>query len=342
MGRGGASVLWIPPDQPQAYFPHSVTKAVGSCQYEKRLRNLSFKLTKVLRHELASFKHKLGIYVAADEILRRADFQGYTTDDVHQVACTSQCQGKPRYLAYCDYSEAQPRLFVAANQETEHLERASNSAVVVPKRIVSRQQQPFDYLCIVDFECTCDEGVQPSPQEIIEFPVLLFNCESGELQEEFHTFVRPDYHPRLSPFCKQLTGITQAKVSSAPSLSDALTRFDTWLRQRVPAFASVAFVTDGRTDVFEFLKPECELLQIPLEIMYPYWEFVVNLRETFSSTYGCRPSTISGMLDALGMEFQGRKHSGLADARNMMSIVKQLLQDGAVFQRNCFQRTEYC
>ena len=123
MGRGGASTLWIPPQQANVYTPEQPFSPVaskwqmeapssGSNQYEKRLRNLSFKMTKVLRHELVSFKQKLvrainpssgipvsssydkpnlvdfflqGTYVAADEIVRRADFQGYTLDDVHQV-----------------------------------------------------------------------------------------------------------------------------------------------------------------------------------------------------------------------------------------------------------------
>lgn len=352
MGRGGASTLWIPPQQANVYTPEQPFSPVaskwqmeapssGSNQYEKRLRNLSFKMTKVLRHELVSFKQKLGIYVAADEIVRRADFQGYTLDDVHQVACTSQCNGVPRYLMYYDYSEMHPRVFVAANQDMVHVEKSEKlvPAANVPKPQLPRQPQPFDYLCIVDFECTCDEGVQPSPQEIIEFPVLLLNCATGRVEGEFHSFVRPTIFPRLSPFCTQLTGIQQGTVDQAPSLASTLMRFDSWLRQRVKQHKSVAFVTDGRCDVFDFLEPECEQLAIPLQQMYPYWDCVVNVRETFSSTYQCRPSTISGMLEALDMTFQGRKHSGLDDARNITQIVKHLLQHGAVFQRNCFQHS---
>jgi 3'-5' exoribonuclease 1 len=303
--------------------------------YEKRLRNLSFKMTKVLRHELSAFKHKMGTYVAADEMVRRPEFQGYTTDDIHQVACTSQCNGVPRYLVYCDFSEMQPRAFVAINQDVTLV--VWSPTVNVEKWRRRQQPQLFDYLCIVDFECTCDEGVQPSPQEIIEFPVLLLDCQTGRVEAEFHSFVRPTIYPKLSTFCTQLTGIQQATVDQAPSLASTLMQFDTWLQQRVEPSKSIAFVTDGRCDVFDFLYPECEQLAIPVQVMYPYWDCVVNIRETFSSHYQCRPSTISGMLEALGMTFQGRKHSGLDDARNITQIAKELLQHGAVFQRNCFE-----
>ena len=67
---------------------------------------------------------------------------------------------------YYDYSEMHPRVFVAANQDMVHVEKSEKlvPAANVPKPQLPRQPQPFDYLCIVDFECTCDEGVQPSPQ----------------------------------------------------------------------------------------------------------------------------------------------------------------------------------
>ena len=35
------------------------------------------------------------------------------------------------------------------------------------------------------------------------------------------------------------------------------------------------------------------------------------------------------MIQLIGQEFQGRAHSGIADARNITSIVQRLLRDGA-------------
>lgn len=41
------------------------------------------------------------------------------------------------------------------------------------------------------------------------------------------------------------------------------------------------------------------------------------------------------MLSHLKMEFKGREHSGLDDARNLAVIGKRMHDDGCVFKTNC-------
>ena len=48
---------------------------------------------------------------------------------------------------------------------------------------------------------------------------------------EFQTFVRPRRYPRLSTFCRELTGITQENVDTAPAFPDALRLFLDWLQE---------------------------------------------------------------------------------------------------------------
>jgi len=43
----------------------------------------------------------------------------------------------------------------------------------------------------------------------VEFPAVLLNMRSGEIEAEFHQYVQPQENPILSDFCKQLTGISQ-------------------------------------------------------------------------------------------------------------------------------------
>ena len=43
----------------------------------------------------------------------------------------------------------------------------------------------------------------------VEFPAVLLNTSTGELESEFHMFVQPSEHRKLSEFCTELTGITQ-------------------------------------------------------------------------------------------------------------------------------------
>lgn len=46
----------------------------------------------------------------------------------------------------------------------------------------------------------------------VEFPAVLLNTSTGEIESEFHTYVQPQEHPVLSEFCTELTGITQVSV----------------------------------------------------------------------------------------------------------------------------------
>ncbi|MQM14527.1 hypothetical protein Taro_047460 [Colocasia esculenta] len=72
--------------------------------------------------------------------------------------------------------------------------------------------QEFQYFVVVDFEATCDKEKNPHPQEIIEFPSVLVNSITGQLEASFQTYVRPAYHQHLTDFCKELTGIQQIQV----------------------------------------------------------------------------------------------------------------------------------
>lgn len=72
--------------------------------------------------------------------------------------------------------------------------------------------QEFEYFVVIDFEATCDKETIPCPQEIIEFPSVLVNSRTGRINGCFQCYVRPTYHPLLTGFCKQLTGINQYQV----------------------------------------------------------------------------------------------------------------------------------
>ncbi len=52
----------------------------------------------------------------------------------------------------------------------------------------------------------------------------------GTVAACFRTYVRPETFPRLTLFCKELTGITQECVDAAPTLGQALPVADAWLR----------------------------------------------------------------------------------------------------------------
>lgn len=72
--------------------------------------------------------------------------------------------------------------------------------------------QDFQYFVVIDFEATCDKDRNLHPQEIIEFPSVIVNSSTGQLEAYFQTYVRPMCNRFLSDFCKDLTGIQQIQV----------------------------------------------------------------------------------------------------------------------------------
>ena len=90
----------------------------------------------------------------------------------------------------------------------------------------------FDYLIVIDYECTCTEGANdPVDHEIVEFPAVLIDAQRMCAIDEFRTFVRPVRHDKISAFCTELTGIRQQDVDTAPTFLGALDLFYEWLKK---------------------------------------------------------------------------------------------------------------
>lgn len=96
----------------------------------------------------------------------------------------------------------------------------------VVKAVVSGERR----IVVVDVEATCwKKGVFSRKKETIEIGAVRLRLNRAESQwPEFQTFVRPARLPRLSSFCRELTGITQEEVDSAPSFPEALQQFLEW------------------------------------------------------------------------------------------------------------------
>jgi inhibitor of KinA sporulation pathway (predicted exonuclease) len=98
------------------------------------------------------------------------------------------------------------------------------------------------YILVVDLEATCcdDRSISRRQMEIIEIGAVLLDLRDRRVISEFQRFVRPVRHPQLTPYCQQLTTITQAAVDTAPTFPLVLQEMLTWLAvQPKPArFAS--------------------------------------------------------------------------------------------------------
>lgn len=196
-------------------------------------------------------------------------------------------------------------------------------------------QSPFEFVVVLDFEATCQPGGAPDPQEVIEFPSVLVSLAERRVVDSFETFVRPVHHPRLTPFCTELTSIVQADVDGAPTFPEALASHQAWLAGHglLPDTGRFAVMTCGDWDLATLFPMQCKAAGIDVGRLPRIYRRWINVKHVFTST-GRRAKTLGmvSMLDALGLELEGRHHRGIDDCRNIARIILALAALGGRFE----------
>ncbi|XP_052366513.1 ERI1 exoribonuclease 2-like [Oncorhynchus keta] len=211
--------------------------------------------------------------------------------------------------------------------------KRSQSSTGQKKPLTSNQI--FPYLIVIDFESTCWRERNSYGQEIIEFPAVLLNTSTGQVESEFHTYVQPQEHPVLSDFCTELTGITQQQVEAGVPLlicySFCLQQQGTpGTRAPVAEQRPCAFVTWSDWDLGVCLLYECNTeAGLHKPAVLNSW---IDLRATYRLFYNRKPKGLNGALQDLGIQFSGREHSGLDDARNTAHLAWKMMRDGSVMK----------
>ena len=180
---------------------------------------------------------------------------------------------------------------------------------------------PAEYYVIVDFEATCDKNnrMPMKNREIIEFAAVLMNKNTNFIESEFTMFVKPMVSPRLTDYCKELTTITQADVNNAFSFGTVLAQFKRWLDKHK---GKKTFCSWGSYDKTQLLL-DCERHGV----YYPFSKEHVDIRKLFSSIKGYkRKYSLASALKRLKLEFQGTKHRGIDDAKNIAAVYQRLLE----------------
>jgi len=170
-----------------------------------------------------------------------------------------------------------------------------------------------DYL-VIDLEATCDDaGAVPKREmEIIEIGAVLVDPVSFAAKAEFQSFIRPVRHPVLTPFCRQLTSITQAQVDAAPSFPEAITALREFMAGEQPLFGSW-----GNYDRNQF-QLDAGFHRVTL----PFGPDHLNIKQAFSDALGTRERFgMAGALRRLGLTLDGTHHRGIDDARNIARIL---------------------
>lgn len=197
-------------------------------------------------------------------------------------------------------------------------------------------QQMYDHFLVIDFEATCErkDSIIKYDQEIIEFPAFKVNSSTFEIENAFHSFVRPTLNPTLSDFSTQLTGITQTEIDNQPTIKEVLDLFHSWMENHILCHnKKFIFCTSGDWDLMKMLPNECKTKNLFLpKYFYPY----INVNKSFALTMGKWPRQGKGRLHAmmhlLDIKISGELHQGTSDCKNIILVMKELAKRGHIFK----------
>ena len=172
-------------------------------------------------------------------------------------------------------------------------------------------------IVVVDVEATCwKKGVFSRKKETIEIGAVLLLLDRADSEwPEFQTFVRPLRLPRLSSFCRELTGISQENVDAAPSFPEALRLFLEWSQP----LDRVVLATWSRYDSWQ-LDLDLEAHGLP-KLAFPFLD-VKKLAAQIVGGKSLEETARELAPDSVAMP----RHRAIADARRTARILHRLLR----------------
>ncbi|MEM1322187.1 MAG: 3'-5' exonuclease [Bacteroidota bacterium] len=173
---------------------------------------------------------------------------------------------------------------------------------------------------IYDLEASCWRHSPPDLiQEIIEIGAYRINSY-GEVTGEYNRFVRPVVNPFLSPFCKQLTSITQEDVNRARTFPDVIEEFQDWIGIYEEEYTLCSW---GGFDKKMIIK-DCQLHKLEYDWVDPH----INLKAQYQQLKRLhRPCGLKNAVKREGFEFSGIHHRGIDDAQNLAKIFNKYLDE---------------
>lgn len=171
---------------------------------------------------------------------------------------------------------------------------------------------------VFDLEATCWEHPPAGYlSEIIEIGAFRINA-FGEVRGRFNRFVKPALHPVLSPFCRNLTSITQAEINRADAFPKVIEEFIQWARIEEEDYILCSW---GGFDKRQ-LAADCRLHRLDAD----WTEHHINLKEQYRQMKRMRHAP--GLKRAVENEdilFTGIHHRGISDAENLVKLFLKYL-----------------
>jgi len=154
--------------------------------------------------------------------------------------------------------------------------------------------------------------------ETIEIGAIMLDENFQEISS-FRTYVKPEYNTRITSIVRDLTGITYDMVINAPKFNEALKMFSNWCLGVDDDIKIYAWSDNDYKQVSKELRlKKYDISTIESKIFSNEWN---DFQEEFDTELGFdKQVSLSLALDMAGINFLGREHSALDDARNTAKL----------------------
>jgi len=183
-----------------------------------------------------------------------------------------------------------------------------------------RMAGKLDQIIVIDVESTCWEDRSPEndASEIIEIGICVVDVHTRERIAQESLLVQPT-RSRVSPFCTQLTTLTQAQVEQGLLFAEACQSLQQRYRTRQRTWASY-----GDYDRRQFER-QCQRDAVAS----PFGPTHLNIKNLFALVYQLESEvSLAKALALCGQRFVGTPHRGVDDAWHVAGLLVQLLRCG--------------
>ena len=154
--------------------------------------------------------------------------------------------------------------------------------------------------------------------ETIEIGAIMLDDNFQEISS-FRTYVKPEYNTRVTSVVSKLTGINYNMLINAPKFNEALKMFSNWCMGVDDDIKIYAWSTNDYKQVSKEIKlKHYEISSDESRVYLTEWN---DFQEEFDVELGFdKKVSLSLALDMAGIDFLGREHSALDDARNTAKL----------------------
>ena len=166
--------------------------------------------------------------------------------------------------------------------------------------------------------------------ETIEIGAVMLDDNLQEISS-LRTYVKPEYNDGIVPKISRLTGITDAMVVNAPKFKEALRMFTNWCLGTGDEVTIYAWSDSDFNQIRkEIVLKEYEISEDERNLLETEW---TDFQQEFDGHLGFeRQVSLRMALDMAGIDFSGREHDALDDARNTAELL-QIFRDEDLFDR---------